>query len=340
MTKLFGQDLSKEEIKQYYSTLNALAGVRMVELADGRARGIRAAEVWNGSGLAYTIYIDRGFDVGPASFCGKPLAWQHPALAAPSYYEAAGIGFLRTFGGGLVATCGLTHFGPPDQSGEEPLGLHGRFSNLPAENVHSECFWEGDEYIISVYGEVRQSVLFGENILLKRKITTKLNSKSFLMEDQVINDGYRSTPHMILYHCNFGFPVVSPFSEVKINDLAAKARDEVAEVGINEWSSFSDPIKDYREQVFYHFPKADDSGFVTASIFNQKLNFGAYLRYRSAELPALTQWKMIGPGEYVCGLEPGTNHVVRRSALIHDGTLKMLEPGETIDYSIEIGALE
>src|SRR5512141_2170662 len=109
MPILYGRNWTPDELKRMVGTLDQLAGIRLVEYADGKARGMRAAEVWTGSGLSFTIWLDRGMDIGPASFEGKPLAFLHPALGTPSQYEPDGLGWLRTFGGGLLTTCGLTH---------------------------------------------------------------------------------------------------------------------------------------------------------------------------------------------------------------------------------------
>ncbi|MGH2522172.1 MAG: aldose 1-epimerase family protein, partial [Anaerolineales bacterium] len=316
-----------------------LAGVRLVEYADGKARGLRAAEVWTGSGLRFTIWLDRGMDIGPAEFVGRPLAWLHPALGTPGQFEPEKFGWARTFGGGLMTTCGLTHFGQPEQDGAESLGLHGRISHIPAQNVRVTTEWQGDDYVIAVEGEVRQSVLFGENLLLTRRASTRLGATSFQIEDRVRNDGFRLTPHMLLYHCNFGFPVVSPDSELVVDDEQVRPRDDVAARGLATHTRFDQPDPNYAEQVFFHHPRPDASGYVTASIINRALNFGGFVRYRAAELPALAQWKMMGAGDYVCALEPATNHETPRSKLREQGRLKMLAPGEEVRYSLELGVV-
>ena len=174
----------------------------------------------------------RSLDIGGAEFNGMPLAWLHPTLGTPAQHETQGYGWLRTFGGGLVTTCGLTHFGQPEVDGNETLGLHGRISHTPAENVKVTTAWQGDDYMLTIEGQARQSVLFGENLLLTRKITTQLGAHHFVIEDTVSNEGFRATPHMILYHCNFGFPIVSPDSELLVNDEWVKPRDEAATNGL------------------------------------------------------------------------------------------------------------
>ena len=53
----------------------------------------------------------------------------------------------------------------------------------------------------------------------------------------------------------------------------------------------------------------------------------------------MVQWKMMAKGHYVTGLEPATNFVGGRAAEREAGRLRMLKPGETATYDLEIGAL-
>src|SRR5690349_11941211 len=135
MPHLFGREYTREELRPFLSGEAQVAGVRLGEWTDGKARGMRVADVWTGSGLRFQVLLDRALDLGAAEFGGVPLAWLHPALGTPALYDPAGYGWARTFGGGLLTTCGLTHFGQPEQDGAEALGLHGPISHTAAENV-------------------------------------------------------------------------------------------------------------------------------------------------------------------------------------------------------------
>ncbi len=337
MPELYGTHYSPVELHQLVSTMDQLAGLRSFEYSDGKARGLRAIEVWTGSGLRFTIYVDRGLDIGPAEFAGKPLAWLHPALGTPAQYEPNGYGWLRTFGGGLVTTCGLTHFGQPEEEGGTTYGLHGRISHLPAQNVSLHAGWQADDYVLEITGEVRQAVLFGENLLLKRRISTRLGARCLAIQDTIVNEGYRQMPLMLLYHCNFGFPVVSPGSQVEIVDEQLRPRDAITAAGIAEFDRFGPPVAGYREQVFFHTPRVDAEGWARAAIINPALNLSVYIRYRAVELPALTQWKMTSPGEYICALEPCTHHEGQRAVLRRESRLRELAPSEEMQTSLEIG---
>ena len=228
MPTLFNREYSRDELRQLTGMLGQVAGIRQIEYADGKARGLRAAEVWTGSGFRFNVLLDRGMDVGAAEHNGRALAWLHPALGTPQHYDPHSFGWIRTFGGGLVTTCGLTHFGQPEVDEGESLGLHGRISHTPAEKISVTEEWRGDNYILEIKGSVRQAVLFGENLLLTRTITTTLSANSLTIHDVVRNEGFRATPHMILYHCNLGFPVVSPDSELLIEESDVHPRDAAA----------------------------------------------------------------------------------------------------------------
>ncbi|HXY38071.1 MAG TPA: aldose 1-epimerase family protein [Vicinamibacteria bacterium] len=340
MPSVFDRSYDKEALRRLVGCEGQVAGVRRVELADGRVRGLRAAEVYTGSGFRFTVLLDRGLDLFDAEHHGRPLAWIHPALGGPELQERGGLGWLRTFGGGLVTTCGLTHYGPPDPAGPEGHGLHGRASHLPAENVRVRQEWVGDDFVLEVCGEVCQSRLFGENLRLERRISTRLGASNLLLEDVVTNEGFRLSPIAVLYHCNFGFPVLSPDSELIVSDRSVEPRDEPARAGLDEHRRFDAPQPGFAEQVFYHEPQPDADGMASVGIANRVLGFGAYLRWRAAELPVLAQWKMTGEGEYVCGLEPCMHQMrATRQQLVDEGLMRQLAPGESIAFRLEVGVL-
>ncbi len=338
--RLFGADFEPADLRRLVGSEAQLAGIRLVELADGRTRGMRAAEVYTGSGFRFQVLIDRGLDIGPADEAGRPLAWIHPALGSPALHEPRGIGWLRTFGGGLVTTCGLTHYGPPDDEGPEGVGLHGRASHLPAENLRLRQEWREGRFVLEIEGETRESRLFGENLRLHRRIATHMGASSLTIEDRVVNEGFRPAPLAVLYHCNLGFPVVSADSELLVTHGRVWPRDEEARDGFDAHRRLEPPQDGYAEQVFFHEPRPDADGLAAAAVVNRRLAFGAFVRWRAAELPVLAQWKMMGPGEYVCGLEPST-HVMAptRRALREQGLPRELGPGDAADLRLEMGAL-
>src|SRR5690606_22556159 len=126
------------------------------------------------------------------------------------------IGWLRGFSGGLVVTCGLSSFGGPNQDEGESYGLHDRISYTPAREVNVTQQWtDKSTFEIAISGTLRQTRVFGANLALRRRIITTAGSNFFTIEDTLTNEAFVPEPAVILYHCNFGFPVVSEHSRIE-----------------------------------------------------------------------------------------------------------------------------
>ena len=339
MTRLYGKEFTREELLTYAADVTHLGGVHLHELADGAGRGVRVARFRTGSGFAFDVLLDRGMDIGRAEHNGRPISWWS-ALGCPhpAHYEPTPLGFLRFFHGGLMAGCGLDNVGSPNVDQGEVLMLHGRLSRIPASHVSYGGQWVGNSYRMWVEGQVRQASIFGSNLLLTRRIWADLGEDCLHLEDAIENQGFHRAPYQILYHCNFGFPLLSPDSELLV-DSVVNPRDEAAAIGVETWNTFHTPAPDYPEQVFLHQPDDDGSGYGQAALVNRALGFGAYVRFRLAELPNLVQWKMMEQGTYVLGLEPASCGIVGRAKDREMGILRFLEPGEKVDLRLDIGVL-
>lgn len=340
MVKIFGREYRKEDLKKFIGQMEQIAGTKFYSLEEGKGRGVRGIDVWTGSGFRFTILPERGMDISEASFCGMSLCWRSSTGDIhPHFYEPENFGWLRGFFGGLLTTCGLITIGQPSIDEGKNLGLHGRFSYLPAEKVRIKEEWKEEEYLIEVEGEVRESAVFGENILLQRKITTRMGERKLWIEDKVVNEGFEETPHMVLYHINIGFPVVAKGARLLTPSEEVIPRDEEAEKGKEEWGIFSLPIKGYKEKCYYHRMREDSQGLVHCALINEKIDLGVYVIYPKKELPWFVEWKMMGEGIYVVGMEPGNALVEGRAREREEGRLKFLKPGEEKKYWLEIGVL-
>jgi len=344
MVQLFGKSWTQRELMEYVGGLSQLGGVRLCERQDGSTRGVRTAEFETGSGFSFDVLLDRGMDIGPAKYQGASLAWESAiGPAHPAFFEQEGLGFLRTFHGGLTAGCGMTYVGGPCVDEGVELGLHGRLSHLPASNVWADGSWRGDEYEMWVRGRMREAVIFGENLALTRRIWTRLGESRLFLRDIVVNEGFQTTPHMMLYHCNFGFPLLAEGAELMTPAKQVSPRGEAEPAGSGAYARYEAPIAGYKEQVFYHDMLAGGDGYVTVLLVNRAFNngqgLGVYVRYRQAELPRFTQWKMVCAGTYVTGLEPCNCGVEGRDVDRANGVLQCLEPGEQREYMLEIGVL-
>jgi galactose mutarotase-like enzyme len=251
------------------------------------------------------------------------------------------MGWLRSFPGGLFTTCGLDQFGSPSEDAGEQFGIHGRVSNLPAEQVGYREGWDGDEYTLEITGQVRQTRLFGENLVLSRRIQTRLGANRLLVEDTVTNEGFEPQPHMILYHCNFGYPLLSEDAELHVKAAHTHARDDVARAGLAHWNRFQPPTPGYSEQVFRHEIQPDDDGMASVQLRNPALGLALRLRYSHQTLPHLFQWKMMGQGAYVLGIEPANSSGIGGRAIARErNDLPHLAPGESRQYTLSFEVMD
>lgn len=344
MIKLYGKEFDRKELLKHVGDISQIAGVKYYELSDGMQKGVDAVDFRTGSGFNFTLLPGRGMDISYAEYNGIPLSYRSwTGNVAPEFFEPEGEGWLRGFYGGLLTTCGLTYAGAPCKDEEEELGLHGRASYIPAKNIWIDSKWEGNTYEMWAQGKVHEAAFFGANVMLTRRIYTKLGSAKLRIEDIVENMGHEPVPHMFLYHINVGFPVLDENAEFISTSVNVLPRDEEAEKGVENYSTFQPPTPGFKEQVFYHDMKADDNNHVYLAVVNRDFNngqgIGVYLRYHKTQFPKFTQWKMNGEGAYVVGLEPANCWVEGRAKERERGTLQYIEAGGRRHYESEISVL-
>jgi hypothetical protein len=186
--------------------------------------------------------------------------------------------------------------------------------------------------------------VFSPVLELHRRITVKLGENRLFIRDTVTNIGFQASPLMLLYHINLGFPILSEHSELILPTKKVQPRDPDAEVGLNEYMRFSPPQPNFREQVFFHQLVGAQDGSTCAAVINRTLmhgeGLGVYVRWNLNELPQFVQWKMMGEGIYVVGIEPTNSplHLTRKE-MREQGLLPILQPGEQKVFNLEIGVL-
>jgi hypothetical protein len=145
---------------------------------------------------------------------------------------------------------------------------------------------------------------------------------------------------MILYHFNIGFPVVDENTKLQFTSRRTIARDSNAQIGLNEWNRFHSPEPGYKEQVFIHCPESDDNGTAQIDLINTQIGLGLRWSYKTVNLPFLMEWKMMGEGAYVVGVEPANcNGLGGRNATRVQGQLPVLQPGENRKYHLELDVI-
>ncbi|UCF97542.1 MAG: aldose 1-epimerase family protein [Spirochaetaceae bacterium] len=341
MAEYLGRRWKKQELISLIGDPQQIAGITRCTLDEGKAAGVQVLQVNTGGGLQFNVLPGRGMDIAGAYFQGNALGFLSPTgITSPAYYEEPDLGWLRSFYAGLLTTCGITTAGAPSVDQGQSFGLHGRISNAAAEDISVEQEWDGDEYRLFVKGKMREAKAMGESLLLTRTVETQLGARGFTIEDRIENRGFEEQPLMMLYHFNFGFPLLGAKARVFGPIRETVARDEEArkDRGVEEALIFPEPIQGYQEKVFFHNLAADSKGDSFIALLNRDIGngkpLGMILRFNTKELPELTEWKMPRRGFYVMGLEPGTVTPVGRGPLREAGKLPMLA-GQT-EYRIRI----
>ncbi|WP_183086312.1 aldose 1-epimerase family protein [Mycetocola tolaasinivorans] len=326
--------VSADQVHRYAGREAQLARVESLVETNGPGAGSRRLHLDTGGGLAVDLHPDRALDLGRVTFAGVPVAWLSPTgIPGGAHQDSADAGFLKTFGGGLLATCGMDTFGPPSTDEGREYGTHGRFGALPA-TIETVRIRRGK---IRVVGTIRQATVFGENIEVRRTISARVGGHTLRVTDEVTNRGDADQAHMVLYHANFGWPLLSPESTLEIAADERIGIDEYARAEMAEWGRFHEPTAGIAERVYRHDPPATEAGsWSRARLTNPTLGISAEVRFDRATLGHLYEWKMLGEGTYVLGLEPSNCPTITgRAAARAAGTLPVLAPGETVRHRVE-----
>ncbi len=343
MAQLWGKSYTREEIKQYVGDIRQIAGTDLYRMEEGKAKGTKAIDVKTGSGLRFTLLPDRALDIAYASFRGKSLCHiTKTGIADSSYYEPSGEEWFWTYFGGMLTTCGLSNTCASSDDEGRHYGLHGRISNTPAEYVTRHEYWDGDDYKIEVSGRVREAVFYGENLLLERKITTELGSTCFEIHDRVTNEGYDTVPLMILYHLNFGFPLLNARSKLYLSRESTDFFDKNAEAGKGELTVFQPPTRGFEKHVFMHTLNTRTDGSTLVALVDEsdpENTWGVNLQINRNQFPYLFEFKMMGRTDYQLGIEPVNSGPYGRSEEKKAGRIRYLEAGETKDFNLTLDVM-
>ena len=123
--------------------------------------------------------------------------------------------------------------------------------------------------------------------------------------------------------------------------VAREPYDSASKAGLASFNRFTEPMRGFTEQNFFHTMAGDVHGFCHAAIINRGLagGLGLYIKFERDSLPYLSEWKMMGEGDYAVGIEPSNTKCMNRSDLRKQGLLPFLEPCETREIRLEIGVL-
>jgi hypothetical protein len=324
--------------------------VRRQRLHGCKQDGVDLIVIDNGR-LTITVVPTRGMGILRVVMGDLRLGWDSPVreVVHPKYVNLearGGLGWLEGFNEWL-ARCGLEWAGHPGtdrfinnvgEQAEMNLTLHGKVENIPASEV--EVIVEREPRPrIRVRGRVDERAFYGPKLELWTELSTEPGSSTFRIEDTLTNRSAFESEFQILYHVNYGPPLLGAGARFsaplrRVTPFNAHAAKDVA-----TYAAYAGPVRGFIEQVYNLHPFADSDGRSLLLLSNAARDRGVSMGFAVSELPYVTQWKNLTALEegYVTGLEPGTGFPYTRRLEREAGRVPKLKPGETRHFAIEFG---
>lgn len=330
--------------------------IKKVTLHGGKQEGVELILLDNGK-LQAVICPTRGMGIMSVRMGDIRLGWDSPVKETVhprhiNLQSRGGLGWLEGFNEWMVR-CGLESNGHPgtdkfvNNVGDEAtmeLTLHGKIANIPASEV--EVLVEKQApYRITVRGRVDERMFYGPKLEMWTTFSTEPGSNSFRISDTVTNRGGAEQEFQMLYHANFGAPLLEEGARCVTAAERVTPFNENAAKWMSTWDTYAGPKLGFVEQVYCVKPLAGADGKALAMLANKGGDKGVLMSFNTAELPYLTVWKNTNAVEegYVTGIEPGTGFPYNRRIERKAGRVPKLAAGAarsfTLDFSI-LGAVE
>jgi galactose mutarotase-like enzyme len=313
-------------------------------LRGGLSDGVDVIRVDNGI-LAFDVLPTRGMGIWKAYLGQTEIGWKSP-VRGPVHpnrvplMEPGGLGWLDGFDE-LLCRCGLESNGAPDfgENGQLIYPLHGRIANRPAHKVDLSV--DSDTGEIAVCGEIDEARLFFNKLRLSSQVRTKVGQPSLTIIDTVTNISAQDCELELLYHINFGNPLLTPGARAVLPVARMAPRDPVAVENLTEWDQYGPETPGSAEAVFFFELAADANDQTQALLKNASGDMGVSLKLDRNQLPYFIVWKnrQAAADGYVTGLEPAINFPNPKSFEKAKGRVAVLAPGESRSFEITMEVL-
>ena len=222
--------------------------------------------------------------------------------------------FVGNFEGGFLYTCGMDNIsacvvGKP---------VHGSLHYKKCDVAYA---YEQDG-VIYVCGEVKETALFGKNLVMKRCFAVSENA--ILINDTLENQGYSKADYVLLYHVNYGYPFLDECLEMEIPAIASDPLTEVAATNKADMFRITAPIDGGEEHVYYHTLSEGKVRLV-----NPERQMAIEMLYNVQDFPFTLEWKSMISGDYALGIEPSLTRFDKFQ-------MKTLQSSESKTYQIKI----
>jgi len=321
--------------------------IKKTVLRGGKQEDVDLISVHNGN-LGFSIVPTRGMGLLKAEMDGIRIGWDSPVkeIVHPrqmNLESRGGLGWLEGFNEWVVR-CGLESAGAPGRDSfvtntgslaEMDLTLHGKIANIPASRLEV-AVGRNFPNRIRVIGQVEETMLFGPNFLLNTEISTLPGSNSVRIEDVITNRSGLNREFQLIYHCNFGPPILEKGSRIEAPFRKIFPINHHSASDIHEFDRLGGPTGNFIEQVYCTELNCDRDGKSSVLLRNQAGDRAVKMEILVNQLPYLTIWKNTASLEdgYVVGIEPGTGFPFNRKIERDFGRVPWIGPGESRRFQI------
>ena len=271
------------------SNLMQLASIRRYEMTEGTERGLRVLDCDNGR-LRFLLNESKALDVMQLYHMG-----QNVSFLSKNAFTAREVPFSGRFEGGMLYTCGLDSVGA-----REGFELHGSHHNTPARVTRAEVSEKG----VLIEAEIRETALFGKNLVFRRRVFSRIGSDELEISDTLENCGTREEEYCLLYHVNVGYPMLDAGAELIDDAEEVIPRTPWAAEHLAERKKIGAPVDNEEEMCYFLRLKTP-----RVTLKNAALGKQFTLEWSQETLPHFVEWKSMASGDYALGLEPCTTEL-------------------------------
>ncbi|OJT42229.1 aldose 1-epimerase family protein [Serratia plymuthica] len=307
-------------------------------LHGGKQEGSKVITL-SSAGLTIALSPTRGMNILNVKGSDVRLGWDSPVteVVNPAYINLDsrnGLGWLDGFNE-MMVRCGFEWTGHPGVDNGTLYTLHGRAGNTPASKVVIEIA-EKAPYEVRIRGLLKENTFKKSNLETWTELRYIPGTQSFSIHDRVTNRADYPRDYEIIYHSNFGKPLLEEGAVFSAPIKQISPFNDYAKAGLKDWATYQGPTKGFDEMVFNILPYADAQGKTLAMLHNRRGDRGVVIGFDTHQLPLLTLWKNTDTERqgYVTGIEPGTNYAYPVKIEREQGRIKQLQPGQSTDFEL------
>ena len=314
-----------------------------VILKGGKQEGSELLTI-KSEGLTINLSPTRGLGIVNVEGNGIRLGWDSPVkeIVNPKYMNLesrGGAGWLDGFNE-MMVRCGFEWTGHAVQADGMMYTLHGRAQNTPVSKLFVEVE-EQAPYTITIRGLIKENAFKKSNFETWVTIRHVPGSKEFTVHDILTNLSDYDRDYQIIYHSNFGTPILEQGAKFVAPVKEISPFNEYAATGLKNWQTYQGPTKGFDEMVYNIFPYSDANNQTQVMLTNNASDKGVGIAFNTQQLPVLTLWKNTDTVKqgYVTGIEPGTSFAYPVTIEREQKRVRKLEAGKSTEFVLTYSLL-